>query len=153
MNYSSLDSSIHACLILLCCWCQNESWGLLSFQCKQNKKFTTLRILLSLDLSNLNQLKYRTKQIKRNCSLTVDFDGTLWGGCSHFIGGFDGKFTSWGTGGTANDEGIESIRILGDFEAGTLGDIGITFEPGNGRSWQAVDLSFQYKLLGEKPCE
>ena len=87
--------------------------------------------------------------IKINCSLTVDLDGTFWASCSHFIGGFDGKFTSWWTVGTGNDESIESIRILGDFEAGTLGDIGLTFPPGNGRSWQAVDLSFQYKLLGE----
>jgi hypothetical protein len=87
--------------------------------------------------------------IKINRSLTVDFDGTFWASCSHFIGGFDSKFTSWGTVGTGNDESIKSIRILGDFEAGTLGDIGITFPPGNGRSWQAVDLSFQYKLLRE----
>ena len=127
----------------------NHEVYILSFQCKQNNKFTTLRILLTHDLTIWNQLKYQpTKQtLKTNCSLTVDFDGTFWASCSHFIGGFDGKFTSWGTVGTGNDEGIESIRILGDFEAGTLGDIGLTFPPGNGRSWQAVDLSFQYKLL------
>ena len=156
MNYSSLNSSIH--LFHTSVWLylpvrikMNHEVYILPFQRKQNKKFTTLT-KNSTDkwFNNLNQLKYhRTKQSKINYSLTVDFDGTFWASCSHFIGGFDGKFTSWGTIGTGNDEGIKSIRILGDFEAGTLGDIGLTFPPGNGRSWQAVDLSFQYKLMGE----
>ena len=118
----------------------------------KKKEFNTVRILLTHDLTiwtSWNEIP-PNQTIKINCSLTVDLDGTFWASCSHFIGGFDGKFTSWGTIGTGNDEGIKSIRILGDFEAGTLGDIGLTFPPGNGRSWQAVDLSFQYKLFGRK---
>ena len=82
--------------------------------------------------------------------LTVDFDGTFWASGTHFVGSFDCKFTSWATRGTADDKSIKSIRILCDFEAGTFGDIRVTFEPSNGRGWLAINLSFQHNLLGKK---
>ena len=82
--------------------------------------------------------------------LTVDFDGTLWASGTHFVGSFDCKFTGWATRGTADDKSIKSIRIFCDFEAGTFGNIRVTFEPSNGRGWLAINLSFQHNLLGKK---
>ena len=48
--------------------------------------------------------------------------------------------------GTADDESIKPIRIFGDFEARTFGDVSVVFEPSDGRGWFAVNLGFQYNL-------